>query len=144
MKILWSKVYKRLGAFRMLTFKGCSETVFFKEWSNPAFDSLQFSKQKGHDDIFKKKTWKFDVDSTNGTKKVDKAFVFKGNCICIGTTSCQNPEHHCCDLQSMYYETPLRFNVSLTEIFLKSGSLRGMKKYDQNSLIQILQEAGTL
>ena len=44
----------------------------------------------------------------------------------------------------MCYETSLRFNISLREIFFKSGSLRVMKKYDESALMQILQEFGTL
>ena len=49
-----------------------------------------------------------------------------------------------CHWQSLCYETPLRFNISLREIFSKSGSSRVMKKYDEISLMQILQEFGTL
>ena len=33
-----------MGAFNMLTVKGCSETVFLREWCNQAFDSLLFPK----------------------------------------------------------------------------------------------------
>ena len=40
MKTLSSKFYKSSGHFNMLTVKGCSETVFFREWSNQVFDSL--------------------------------------------------------------------------------------------------------
>ena len=46
------------------------------------------------------------------------------------TTNSHNPEEDTCHWQSMYYETPLRFKISLREIFSKSGSLRVMKKYD--------------
>ena len=44
----------------------------------------------------------------------------------------------------MYYETTLRVNISLREIFSKSGSLRVMDKYDESALSQVLQEFGTL
>ena len=44
----------------------------------------------------------------------------------------------------MFYETPLRFNISLREIFPKSGSLIVMKKYDESVLMQISQEFWTL
>ena len=44
MKVLSCSIYKSLGPFNMLTIKGCSETVFFREWSNQAFDSLYFPK----------------------------------------------------------------------------------------------------
>ena len=61
-----------------------------------------------------------------------------------GTTNSHNPEQDICHWQSMCYETPLRFNISLREIFSKSGSPRVMKKYDESALMQILQEFGTL
>ena len=40
MKVLSCTYWKSLGPFNMLTVKGCSETVFFREWSNQVFDSL--------------------------------------------------------------------------------------------------------
>ena len=33
-------VLQEFGPFDMLTVKGCSETVFFREWSNQVVDSL--------------------------------------------------------------------------------------------------------
>ena len=53
----------------------------------------------------------------------------------LGTTNSHNPEQDICHWQSMHYETPLRFNISLREIFLKLGSLRVMKKYDEITLM---------
>ena len=44
----------------------------------------------------------------------------------------------------MIYETPLRFHMSLREIFSKLGSLRVMKKYDESAIMQVLPEFGTL
>ena len=61
-----------------------------------------------------------------------------------GTTNSQNPEQDNCHWQSMCYETPLRFNISLREIFSESGSSRVMKKDDESALMRILQEFGTL
>ena len=61
-----------------------------------------------------------------------------------GTANSHNPEQDICHWQSMCYETPLRFNISLREIFSKSGSPRLMKKSDESALMQILQEFGTL
>ena len=61
-----------------------------------------------------------------------------------GTTSSLILDKDTCHWQSMCYETSLRFNISLREIFFKSGSLRVMKKYDESALMQILQEFGTL
>ena len=60
------------------------------------------------------------------------------------TTNSHTPEQDNCHWESMYYETPLRFNISLREIFSKSGSPRVMKKYDEISLMEILQEFGSL
>ena len=61
-----------------------------------------------------------------------------------GTTNSHTPEQVNCHWQSMCYETPLRFNISLREIFPKSGSPIVMKKYDESTLMQIAQEFGTL
>ena len=59
------------------------------------------------------------------------------------TTNSHNPEQDTCHWQSMCYETSLRFNISLTEIFFKSGYLRVMKKYVENTLMKILKEFRT-
>ena len=50
MKVLSSKFYKNLGPFNMLTVEPCSETVFFREFSNQVFDSLWFKKKRSCDD----------------------------------------------------------------------------------------------
>ena len=60
-----------------------------------------------------------------------------------GTANSHNPEQDICHWQSMCYETPLRFNISLREIFSKSGSPRVMKKYDESALMQISEDFGT-
>ena len=52
-----------------------------------------------------------------------------------GTTSSLNLDKDTCHWQSMCYETSLRFNISLREIFLKSGSIRVMEKYDESTLM---------
>ena len=61
-----------------------------------------------------------------------------------GTTNSHTPEDDNCYWQSMCYETPLRFNISLTEIFSKSGSPTVMKKDDESAPIRISQDFGTL
>ena len=38
-----------------------------------------------------------------------------------GTANSHNPEQDNCHWQSISYEIPLKFNISLREIFLKSG-----------------------
>ena len=39
-KVVSSTFYNSLGPFKMLTVKGCSETVYFREWSNQVIESL--------------------------------------------------------------------------------------------------------
>ena len=77
-------------------------------------------------------------------KNQKKLLVLKIIAFESGTTNSHNPEQDICHWQSMFYETPLRFNISLREIFPKSESLIVMKKYDQSVLMQISQEFGTL
>ena len=59
-------------------------------------------------------------------------------------TNSHNAEKITCHCKSMYCETPLRLNISLRKIFLKSGSLRVMKKFDESALTQISQEFGAI
>ena len=56
------------------------------------------------------------------------------------TANSYNPEQDICHWQSMCYETHVRFNISLREIFSKSGSPRLMKKYDKSALMPVLQD----
>ena len=75
----------------------------------------------------------------------DKAFlVLKIIAFESGTSSSHHPEQDTCHWQSMSYETRLRFNISLREIFSKLGSLKVMGKYDESALMQILYKFGTL
>ena len=55
----------------------------------------------------------------------------------LSTTNSHNPEQDNCHWQSMCYETTLRFNISLREIFCESGSHIVMKKYDESAFMQI-------
>ena len=77
-------------------------------------------------------------------KNVEKFLVLKIISFESGTRNSHNPEQDICHWQSMCYETALRFNISLREIFPKSPSPIVMKKYDENFLMQISQECGTL
>ena len=76
-------------------------------------------------------------------KNLKKRLVLKIIAFESGTTNSDNPEQYICHWQSMSYETPLRFNISLREIFSKSGSPRVMKKYDESALMQISEDFGT-
>ena len=76
----------------------------------------------------------------NQQKKLKKLLVLKIIAFESGTRSSHNPEQDICHWQSMCYETALRLNISLTELFSKSGSPRVMKKYDESALMQISQE----
>ena len=62
----------------------------------------------------------------------------------MGTIDSQYPSKDNCDWQSMCYETNLRFNISLREIFSESGCPIVMKKYDESALMPVLQEFWTL
>ena len=73
-----------------------------------------------------------------------KFLVLKIIAFQLGTRDPHNPKEDTCHWQSMCYETPLKFNTELREIFSKSGSLRVMKKYDESALMLLLQEIGSL
>ena len=77
----------------------------------------------------------------NNVKKflVSKIIAFE-----LGTKNANIVEQDTCHWQSVCYETPWRFNISLREIFSKSGSLRVMEKYDESTLLQIFQVFGSL
>ena len=60
------------------------------------------------------------------------------------TANSHNPEQDTCHWRSMFYEKSLRINISLRGKLSKSRSPRVMKKYNENALMQILQEFGTL
>ena len=62
----------------------------------------------------------------------------------LETTNSHTPEQDNCHWQSMCYETHLRFNISLREIFSKPGCHRVMRKYDESALMQNLEEFGIL
>ena len=59
-----------------------------------------------------------------------------------GTRDSQNLEQDISHWQSMCYETPLRFNISLSERFSKSRSPIVMKKYDESAVRQISHDLG--
>ena len=77
-------------------------------------------------------------------KNLNKLLVLTIIAFESGTTNSHNPEQNIFHWHSVRYETPLRINISLREIFSKSGSPRVMKKYDESALMPILQEFGTL
>ena len=73
-----------------------------------------------------------------------KFLVLKISAFELGTTNSHNPEQDNCHWESICYERSLRFNISLREIFSKSGSPIVMKKYDESALMKISQDFGTL
>ena len=77
-------------------------------------------------------------------KNLNRLLVLKIIAFESGTTNSHNPEQDICHWQSMCYETPLRFNISLREIIPKLGSPIVMRKYDESVLMQISQEFWTL
>ena len=62
----------------------------------------------------------------------------------LRTRNSHNLEQDISHWQSICYETPLRFNISLREIISESGSPIVMKKYDENGHMQILHEPETI
>ena len=70
-------------------------------------------------------------------KNLEKWLVLKIIAFESGTTNSDNPEQYICHWQSMCYETPLRFNISLREIFSKSRSPIVMKNYEESVLMYI-------
>ena len=77
-------------------------------------------------------------------KNEKKLLVLKIIAFESGKANSHIPEQDICHWMSMCYETHLRFNISLREIFSKSGSPRLMKKYDESALMPVLQEFGSL
>ena len=75
---------------------------------------------------------------------MEKLLVLKAVAFQLGTTNSHNPEQDGFHWQSMCYETALRFNISLRDIFSESGSPTVMKKYDESVFMQISQKFGTL
>ena len=77
-------------------------------------------------------------------ENLKKFLVLKTIAFELGTTNSQKPEQDNCHWDSMCYETPRSFNISLREIFSKSESSRVMKIYDEIALMHILQEFWTI
>ena len=77
-------------------------------------------------------------------KNLNKWLVLKVIAFESGMRNSHNLEQYIFHWQSMLYEISVRFNISLREIFSKSGSLIVMKKYDESVLLQISQEFRTL
>ena len=61
----------------------------------------------------------------------------------LATTNSYNLEQNTCHWQSICYETPLRFAMSVKEIFCQSRFLRVMKKYYGSAFMQALYNFGT-
>ena len=93
------------------------------------FTFCNFGNKLGMAIIFFSKMFKIWFRFQKWNNKIwKKNLVSKRSAFQSGTTNSQTPEYDNCHWQSMCYETPLRFNTSLREIFSKSGSPRGDKK----------------
>ena len=77
-------------------------------------------------------------------KSQKKLLVLKIIAFESGSPNSHNLERDICHWQSMFHETPLRFKISLREIFSKSGSFIVMEKFNENVLMRISQEFGAL
>ena len=108
----------------MLTVKGYSETLFLESGLTKYFIACNFRNKEPITIIFFPKCSKFDIDSRKSKKNQKKVLVYKIIAFESGTTNSHIPEQDTCHWQSTCYETHLRFNISLTEIFVKSSYLR--------------------
>ena len=70
-------------------------------------------------------------------KDLKNPLVFKIIAFESGSTNSHSPEEDTCHWQSITYQATLRFQISVREIFSKSGSLRVMEKYDETPLMHI-------
>ena len=120
--------------------KGVLKRSFLEIGLTKSLTLCYFRKEVAMTMIFFFKMFKIPCRLKEWNKKTRKDVGYKDKIIWIGTTNSQNPKEDTCHWQSMCYETHLIFNILLREIFLKSGILRVMKKYNERSLIQILQE----
>ena len=79
-----------------------------------------------------------------GQKNQKTFLVSKISAFELRTRNYRNLEQDNYHWQSMSYETPLRINRSLRQIFSRSGSPIMMKKYDKSALMHISREFGTV
>ena len=77
-------------------------------------------------------------------KNEKKLLVLKIIAFESGKANSHNPEQDICHWMSMCYETHVRFNISIREIFSKSGSPKLMKNYDESALMPVFKEFGSL
>ena len=70
-------------------------------------------------------------------KDLKNPLVFKIIAFESGSTNSHSPEEDTCHWQSITYQATLRFQISVREIFSKSGSLRVLEKYDETPLMNI-------
>ena len=145
MKVFLCRFHKIFGLFNMLIIKRVSKTLFFKEWSNQVFHSLYFPKQNSYyNHLFFQNVENLMQIAEMQQENLNKLLVLKIIAFESGTINSHNPEQDIFHWQSRCYETPLRFNISVREIFPISGSPIVMKKHDESVLIQISQEFWTL
>ena len=69
--------------------------------------------------------------------------VFKTTPFVLRMANSHNLKQDTCHQQSMCEQTPLRFHISLREVFTKLLSLRVMKIFDKSSLMKISQMSVT-
>ena len=146
MKVLSCRFYNSFGPFNMLTFKWCSEIVFFLESKlNKFFTACNFRNEVAMTIIFFYKMFKIIYRFQKWQKRNQKMFlVLKIIGFVSATRNSLNLEKNTCHWHWMCNETSLRFNISLWEIFFKSGSLRVIEKLDESALNLIWQGFGKL
>ena len=143
MKRLSCRFYKSLGTCWLS--KGVRKRCFLESGLTKSLTVYNFRNKVAIRSTFFSKCLKFDVDSRNGKKKNQEKFVvLKITAFESGMKKSHKPEQDTSHWQTICYETPRRFNMSLTDIFSKSCFLRVMKKYDESALKQTLQKVGTV
>ena len=143
-KMVSCRFYKSLSSLTCWMSKGGLKRCFLESGLTGSLTVCNFRNKIAMTIIFFSKILKCDIDSKNWLKKWERVFRLKDNCIWIGVDKFSQSRKGYCHWLSMCYERSLRFNISLREIFLNSGSPRVMEKYDVSALMQIWQDFGTL
>ena len=125
--------------------KGVLKQCFLESNLTKFFTACKFRNKKAMTIIFFCKIFKIWCRFQKWNQKRTKSFLsLKIIPFASGTINSLNLEKDTCHWLAMFYETSLRFNISLREIFFKSGSLGVKRKYDESAPMQILQVFGTL
>ena len=145
MKMLSSSFYNSLDPLKCWLSNGVLKRVFLESGLTKSLTVCNFRNKVAMTIIFFLKIFKIRCRFRKWQEKIKKKFlVLKIIAFESGRRNSLNLQKDTCHWQSMCHKTPLRFNISLREIFSKLGSLRVRKKSDESALIKILQEFRTI